>query len=73
MTSDDKPQKISIGFHGGQTLVARVRAAELARLREVLGKSGGWHELSAEDGIVTFDLTRVDYVLVDSEDHRVGF
>ena len=73
MSSDDKPQKISIGFHGGQTLVARIRPAELARLREVLGKSGGWHELSAEDGTVTFDLTRVDYVLVDSEDHRVGF
>lgn len=73
MSSDDKPQKISIGFHGGQTLVARVRPAELARLREVLGRSGGWHELSAEDGTVTFDLTRVDYVLVDSEDHRVGF
>ena len=73
MSSDDKPQKISIGFHGGQTLVARVRAGELAKLRDVLGKSSGWHELNAEDGIVTFDLTRVDYVLVDSEDHRVGF
>jgi hypothetical protein len=73
MSSGDKPQKINIGFHGGQTLSARVRPAELAKLREVLGKSGGWHELSAEDGIVTFDLTRVDYVLVDSEDHRVGF
>ncbi len=73
MSSGDKPQKISIGFHGGQTLVARVRPAELVKLREVLGKSGGWHELTAEDGIVTFDLTRVDYVLLDSEDHRVGF
>lgn len=73
MSSTDKPQKISIGFHGGQTLVARVRAAELAKLRDVLGKSGGWHELNAEDGTATFDLTRVDYVLVDSEDHRVGF
>jgi hypothetical protein len=73
MSSDDKPQKISIGFHGGQTLVARVRPTELARLREVLGKSGGWHELRAEDGTATFDLTRIDYVLVDSDDHRVGF
>ncbi|MDE3132556.1 MAG: hypothetical protein KGL15_00660 [Acidobacteriota bacterium] len=79
MTSDDKPQKISIGFHGGQTLVARVRAAELARLREQLAKSTqtgtprSLHDLSAEDGIVTLDLMRVDYVLVDSEDHRVGF
>jgi hypothetical protein len=73
MSSDDKPQKISIGFHGGQTLIARVRPAELAKLREVLGKNGGWHELSAEDGVVTFDLTRVDYVLADIDDHRIGF
>lgn len=73
MSSDDKPQKISIGFHGGQTLVARVRPAELAKLREVLGKSGGWHELIAEDGVVTFDLTRIDYVLADIDDHRIGF
>ena len=73
MSSDDKPQKISIGFHGGQTLVARVPAAELAKLREALGKSGGWHELSAVDGVVVFDLTRVDYLLIDIDEHRVGF
>ncbi len=73
MSPDEKPQKVSIGFSGGQTLVARVRATELARLHELLGKSGGWHELKAEDGTVSFDLTRVDYLLVDSEEHRVGF
>ena len=73
MSSEDKPQKISIGFHGGQTLAARVRGPELARLREALGKSGGWHELTAVDGLVVFDLTRVDYLLVDIEEHRVGF
>lgn len=73
MSADDKPQKISIGFHGGQTLAARVRSAELARLRDVLGKSGGWHELRAQDATVSFDLTRVDYLLVETDEHRVGF
>ncbi len=73
MSSDDKPQKISIGFHGGQTLAARVKSEELVKLREVLGTSGGWHELTAEDGIVVLDLTRVDYLLVDVDEHRVGF
>ena len=73
MSSDDKPQKISIGFHGGQSLAARVRPAELAKLREALGKVGGWHELQAVDGVVVLDLTRVDYLLVDIEEHRVGF
>jgi hypothetical protein len=73
MSSDDKPQKISIGFHGGQTLVARVPPGELAKLRESLGKAGGWHELNAVDGVVVFDLTRVDYLLIDIDEHRVGF
>jgi hypothetical protein len=69
---DDKPQKISIGFLGGQTLSARVAPAELARLRTVLG-SQSWHDLTAEDGTVALDLTKIVYVLVDHEEHRVGF
>jgi hypothetical protein len=73
MSTAEKPQKISIGFHGGQTLAARVKPEELTKLREVLGKTGGWHELTAEEGLVVLDLTRVDYLLVDSQEHRVGF
>ena len=70
--ANDKPQKISIGFSGGQVLSARVAPAELTRLREALGKSG-WHEVTAEDGTVALDLGHIDYVLVDHEEHRVGF
>ncbi|MGO9750500.1 MAG: hypothetical protein ACLP8S_20445 [Solirubrobacteraceae bacterium] len=70
--STDKPQKISIGFHGGQVLAARVAPDQLAGLRAALGSSG-WHELAAEDGTVVLDLGRVDYVLVDHDEHRVGF
>jgi hypothetical protein len=69
---DDKPQKVNIGFLGGQVLSARVPPAELTRLREALG-STGWHDLTAEDGTVAVDLTRIVYVLVDNEGHRVGF
>jgi hypothetical protein len=72
MSAAEKPQKISIGFHGGQVLAARVKPDALSKLRGALG-STGWHELSAEDGTVALDLSRVDYVLVDHEDHRVGF
>ncbi|HTW13278.1 MAG TPA: hypothetical protein VME01_11070 [Solirubrobacteraceae bacterium] len=73
MSTNEKAQKISICFHGGQTLAARVKPGELSKLREVLGKSGGWHELVAEDGIVLLDLTRIDYLLVEHDEHRVGF
>jgi hypothetical protein len=70
--SNDKPQKISIGFVGGQVLSARVEAAELSQLRGALG-STGWHDLKAEDGTIALDLSRIVYVLVDDEGHRVGF
>ncbi len=70
--ADEKPQKISIGFHGGQVLGARVAPEELRKLRGALGGTG-WHELAAEDGTVALDLARVGYVLVDAEEHRVGF
>lgn len=73
MSTAEKPQKISIGFRGGQTLAARVKPDELTKLRELLGKSDGWHELTAEEGLVVLDLTRIDYLLVDSAEHRVGF
>jgi hypothetical protein len=70
--SDAKPQKISIGFLGGQVLGARVADDELAKLRAALN-AGGWHDMTAEDGTVALDLSKVVYVLVDTEGHRVGF
>jgi hypothetical protein len=70
---DDKPTKINIGFIGSQVLSARVAPPELTRLRNALGRSEGWHDLTAEDGTIALDLTKVVYVLVDHEGHRVGF
>jgi hypothetical protein len=70
--TDDRPQRISIGFIGGQALAARVTVAELVRLRQALG-TVGWHELKAEDGTVALDLAKVVFVQVDDEEHRVGF
>jgi hypothetical protein len=69
---DEKPQRISIGFAGGQALSARVKLEELTRLRKALG-TVGWHELKAEAGTVALDLDKVVFVQVDDEDHRVGF
>lgn len=72
MSNTDKPQKINIGFRGGQVLAARVKVGQLEKLRTALG-STGWHELDAEDGKIVLDLTRIDYLLVEDEEHRVGF
>jgi hypothetical protein len=70
--TDEKPQKISIGFIGSQVLAARVAPDELTKLRTAL-PAGGWHDLTAEDSTVALDLSKVVYVLVDNEAHRVGF
>ncbi len=72
MADGDKPQKINIGFDGGQVLSARVKAPELARLREALSGQG-WHELTSEDGTIALSVSSVVYVTVAHDDHRVGF
>ena len=69
---NDRPQKISIGFQGGPVLSARVAPADLKALRDALAE-GGWHDLTAEDGVIALRLEKVVYVLVDTEAHRVGF
>lgn len=68
----DRPQRISVGFHGGQVLTARVDTDELKKLRRAL-ESGGWHELDTEEGTVALNLATVVYVNVDADEHRVGF
>jgi hypothetical protein len=82
MSDDTKPQKISIGFLGGQVLAARVAPEELTKLRSTLdlhsqrvdaAAGSYWHDVTAEDGTVAIDLSKVVYVLVDHEGHRVGF
>jgi hypothetical protein len=70
--ADGKPQKVSIGFIGSQVLSARIPPQELADLRDALG-SEGWRDVRFEDGTAALDLTKVVYVLVEDDEHRVGF
>jgi hypothetical protein len=70
--ADEKPQKVSVGFIGSQVLSGRIVSAELAKLRDALGKEG-WKDVRFEDGTAAVDLSKVVYVLVEDEEHRVGF
>ena len=70
--ADEKPQKVSVGFVGSQVLSGRIAPTELAKLRDALG-SDGWRDIRFEDGTVALDLSKVVYVLVEDEEHRVGF
>ena len=59
MADNDKPQRVSIGFNGGQVLSARVAPDELSKLRGALG-TDGWYDLTAEDGTVyPFHCTQI--------------
>ena len=73
MPDNDKPQKVNIGFDGGGVLSARVAPSQLNELRQALGQTSGWHDLTSEDGQISLDLAKVVYLLVDTEGHRVGF
>lgn len=68
----EKPQKVSVGFIGSQVLSGRIGPAELSKLRDALGTEG-WRDVRFEDGTVALDLSKVVYVLVEDEEHRVGF
>lgn len=68
----EKPQKVSVGFIGSQVLSGRIVPAELAKLRDAVG-SEGWRDIRFEDGTVALDLSKVVYVLVEDEEHHVGF
>jgi hypothetical protein len=70
--ADEKPQKVSVGFIGSQVLSGRIAPSELATLRDALG-SDGWRDVRFEDGTIALDLSKVVYVLVEDEEHRVGF
>jgi hypothetical protein len=70
--ADEKPQKMSVGFIGSQVLSGRISPTELSKLRDALGTEG-WRDVRFEDGTVALDLSKVVYVLVEDEEHRVGF
>ena len=70
--ASDRPQRISVGFAGGQVLAARVGTDELKKLRRAL-EGGGWHELDTEAGPVALNIPTVVNVNVDADEHRVGF
>jgi hypothetical protein len=69
---DEKPLKVSVGFIGSQVLSGRIAPPELSKLRDSLGTEG-WRDVRFEDGTVALDLSKVVYVLVEDDEHRVGF
>jgi len=65
-------QRVEIGFEGGQVISTRLSEADLKDLRSRLER-GGWFDLHTEEGTVALYLGKVQFVRVESGEHRVGF
>lgn len=66
--------RITIGMIAMQTLELRVTDAAYQDLRAaVQGDSPGWHTLPTQDSEVFVDLSKVVYISLASQEHRVGF
>jgi hypothetical protein len=67
--------RVDIGFDGGQVLSVRVAEPDFQELRKALGneKAERWYQLPTQDSEVAMDLSRVVYVRLDTDAHRVGF
>lgn len=70
----DEIRRITIGLIGMQVLDLRVTEAAYEELRGALsGDSAGWHSIPTQDSEVYIDLSKVTYVSLASQEHRVGF
>jgi len=65
-------QRVEIGFEGGQVISTRLSDQDVKDLRARL-EQGGWHDLPTEDGTIALCLGKVQFLRVESSDHRVGF
>jgi hypothetical protein len=65
-------QRVEIDFEGGQVISVRLSDGDLKDLRARL-EQGGWHDLPTEDGTIALYLGKVQFLRVESGEHRVGF
>jgi hypothetical protein len=67
-------QRITIGLAGPQVLDLRVTDEAYKSLRDALESgNAGWHTIRTQESEVYVDLSKVVYVSLASQEHRVGF
>lgn len=70
----DDIRRISVGLIAMQVLELRVTDEVYEELRGALqGENRGWHTIKTQDSEVFVDLSKVSYVSLASQEHRVGF
>ena len=71
----DDVRNVTIGFESSMPLEVRITRAEFDALRSALSGSDAqrWHELKTQISEISLDLSKVTFVRIDTEEHRVGF
>ena len=70
----DDIRRITVGLIAMQTLDLRVTDEAYDELRKALESDNpGWHTVKTQDSEVFIDLSKVSYVSLASQEHRVGF
>lgn len=75
-TQTSKPQRVDVGFSGGQALALRLEADAYRSLKDALTgdhEQRGWLQLETHDSELLVDLAEVVYVRLDTERERIGF
>jgi hypothetical protein len=75
---EGKPERVEIGFGGGQVVAVRLSDANMNELRKELGSTekhdeGRWYDLETDDGTISLDLRQVVFVRAGAGEHRIGF
>jgi hypothetical protein len=67
-------RRIVIGLLGPQMLELRVSEESYRDVRKAIESGGsGWHIIPTQDSEVVVDLSKVVYLSLASQEHRVGF
>ena len=68
-------ERIVIGLDGQHSLDLRVTEDAYKDLRKALesGEDKGWHVVPTQESEVLVDLSKVVYLSLASQEHRVGF
>jgi hypothetical protein len=66
-------ESVEIGFTGGQVIGLRLESGKLKDLRKSLEAAEGWSDLETPTGVVSLDLSQIQFVRTDKPSGTVGF
>ena len=71
----DELRNVTVGFEASMPLEMRITREAYDDLRKALAddRSQRWHELKTQTSDIALDLSKVTFVRIETEEHRVGF